>query len=98
MMLMPGGESWRSDLLTVAGGGRAAEADAGPAAGRVGVGVAVAAELFAQHGHEPGLDEHGGPGPGAALLHLADDLLPGGGQGEIVRAIGGRRPGRGPGL
>ena len=43
-------------------------------------------------GHEPLLDEHGRPGARAPLLDLADDLLPRGGESEVVRAR--RRTGR----
>src|SRR5205814_6607699 len=65
--------------------------DAHPAAPVVefGVGVAVPAEVIAQDRYVPRFDEHGRPGTGTPLLHLADDLLPCAGQGEVVRPFGG---------
>src|SRR5258705_412118 len=42
--------------------GRCAEADPGTPLVELAVGMTVPPELVSQYGHEPGLDEYGGPG------------------------------------
>ena len=55
----------------------------------VTVAVAVPPELGSQYRHEPGIDVHRRPRARAAPFDLADDLLPRGGEREVVGALGG---------
>src|SRR5690348_1073051 len=63
---------------------RSGEANPYPPVVGFPVDAAVPSEPVAQDRHEPLLDEHRRPGARPSLFDLVDDLLPGGGEGEVA--------------